>query len=78
MDVSVCAPSTCSFLICSATCSTVEKEWSHFGHVNPVSDTALLALHRIKSCYCFLRMLTTPNASSIRPPTIIKRNAYSL
>lgn len=35
---SVCVPSTCSFLRCSATCSAVGKEWSHFGHVKPVSD----------------------------------------
>jgi hypothetical protein len=35
---SVCVPSACSFLRCSATCSAVGKEWSHFGHVKPVSD----------------------------------------
>lgn len=35
---SVCVPSTCSFLRCFATCSAVGKEWSHFGHVKPVSD----------------------------------------
>ena len=35
---SVWVPSTCSFLRCSATCSAVGKEWSHFGHVKPVSD----------------------------------------
>jgi hypothetical protein len=65
---SVCAPSTCSFLRCSATCSAVGKEWSHFGHVKPVSDMTsdwtILNKKHASVCYSIAQVATRARLSS--------------
>ena len=90
---SVWVPSTCSFLRCSATCSAVGKEWSHFGHVKPVSDImfdwtilnknmyqAAIALHKCARCMCLpfsLCIITRINIVGTGLAIKVNGNAYS-
>ena len=90
---SVWVPSTCSFLKCSATCSAVGKEWSHFGHVKPVSDIAFgctllnknmhqaaIALHKYARCpYLVFPLNTYQNKNIVGTgmAIMVNGNAYS-